>query len=438
MKKRTGNKKFIHFHRSSLYKEERREVIKTLKSGWITTGPRTKRFEEEFKNYIGCRHAIGVNSCTAGLHLSLAALNISEGDEVITTPITFPATANVIIHQRGTPVFVDVEMETLNMDVSRIEERITKKTKAIMPVHFAGHPCDMDKITDIAKRHNLFIIEDAAHAIESIYNGKKIGNIADFTSFSFYATKNITTGEGGMLTTNNDEMAEKSRIMSLHGISKDAWKRYGRDGYQHWELFYPGFKYNMFDIQAAIGIHQLKRIDNFLEKRKRYVEMYNDAFKDIPEIVPLKTKGMDEFNPPVSPLTPPLAPPSEGGEKGEVKGGINGGYKIRHAHHLYVIIIRTEELKADRDKIMHEIQLRGVGVGVHFRTLHLQPYYQNKSPLHPTLPRGGTGGFEKGMFPVAEYVSDRVISLPLYPKMTISDVKYVIKVVNDVITRFRK
>lgn len=412
-KKRIKNKRFVQFHQSYIQQGEIKEVVDTLKSGWITTGPRTKRFEEEFKNYIGCRHAIGLNSCTAGLHLSLAALNIGEGDEVITTPITFPATANVIIHQKATPVFVDVKIDTLNMDVSKIEEKITNRTKAIMPVHFAGHPCDIDKIMDIAKRHKLSVIEDAAHAIESEYNGKKIGNIGDFTSFSFYATKNITTGEGGMLTTNNDELAEKARMLSLHGISKDAWKRYlpqnsplkkgGEGGFQHWELFYPGFKYNMFDIQAAIGIHQLKKIDVFLERRKKYVAMYNEAFENIPEILPLKIKG-----------------------------------RIKHAHHLYVIIIKTEGLKADRDTIMSEIQNNGVGVGVHFRTLHLQPYFQNKSPIRPPLPKGGTGGFARGMFPVAEYVSDRVISLPLYPKMKVSDVQYVIKVVKEVIEGFRK
>ena len=407
------NKKSVQFHQSYIQHGEIKEVVDTLKSGWITTGPRTKRFEEDFKEYIGCKHAIGLNSCTAGLHLSLAALNIGEGDEVITTPITFPATANVIIHQKATPVFVDVKMDTLNIDVSKIEKKITPKTKAIMPVHFAGHPCDMDRIMNIAKRHKLSVIEDAAHAIESEYNGKKIGNIGDFTSFSFYATKNITTGEGGMLTTNNDELAEKARMLSLHGISKDAWKRYlpqnspfkkgGEGGFQHWELFYPGFKYNMFDIQAAIGIHQLKKIEGFLKIRKEYVDMYNEAFENIPEIVPLKTKG-----------------------------------RIKHAHHLYVIIIKTEGLKADRDEIMSEIQNNGVGVGVHFRTLHLQPYFQNKSPICPPLPKGGRGGFERGMFPVAEYVSERVISLPLYPKMSVSDVKYVIKVVKEVIEGFRK
>ncbi len=399
-KKRVKNKKFVQFHQSYIQQGEIKEVVDTLKSGWITTGPRTKRFEEDFKKYIGCRHAIGLNSCTAGLHLSLAALNIGEGDEVITSPITFPATANVIVHQRATPIFVDVEMDTLNMDVSKIEEKITKKTKAIMPVHFAGHPCDMGKIMDIAKRHKLSVIEDAAHAIESEYNGKKVGNIGDFTSFSFYATKNITTGEGGMLTTNNDELAEKARMMSLHGISKDAWKRYGKEGYQHWELFYPGFKYNMFDIQAAIGIHQLKKIESFLKIRKKHVDMYNEAFKNIPEILPLKIKG-----------------------------------RIKHAHHLYVIVIKTEELNADRDEIMNEIQNNGVGVGVHFRTLHLQPYYQNPNPKskirNPRL-------YKRGMFPVAEYVSERVISLPLYPKMSVSDEKYVIKVVKEVIEGFRK
>ncbi|MBI5749436.1 MAG: DegT/DnrJ/EryC1/StrS family aminotransferase [Nitrospinae bacterium] len=395
-----NTKKIIQFHKSSILHDEIKEVVDTLKSGWITTGPKTKRFEEDFRKYIGCKYAIGLNSCTAGLHLALAALNIGEGDEVITTPITFPATANVIIHQKATPVFVDVKIDTLNIDVSKIEEKITSRTKAIMPVHFAGHPCDMGKIMDIAMRNKLSVIEDAAHAIESEYNGKKVGNIGDFTSFSFYATKNITTGEGGMLTTNNDELAEKARMLSLHGISKDAWKRYGKEGFQHWELFYPGFKYNMFDIQAAIGIHQLKKIESFLKIRKKYVDMYNEAFEDVPEILPLKIKG-----------------------------------RIKHAHHLYVIIIKTEELNADRDEIMSEIQNNGVGLGVHFRTLHLQPYYQNPNPKSKIR---NHRLYKRGMFPVAEYASDRVISLPLYPKMSVLDVKYVIKVVKEVIEGFRK
>jgi len=379
-------KNFLPFHQPWLGKEEEKEVIDTLRSGWLTTGPKTKKFEEEFAQYVKAKNAIGLNSCTAGLHLALVASDIKEGDEVITSPITFPATANVIVHQKATPVFVDVELETLNIDADKIEEKITKKTKAIMPVHFAGHPCEMDKILKIAKKYRLVVIEDAAHCIEGEYKGRKIGNIGDFTCFSFYATKNITTGEGGMLTTNNDKLANKIRILSLHGISKDAWERYGDKGYHHWETLYSGYKYNMFDIQAAIGIHQLRKIENFLRIRERYVQIYNEAFKDIPEIIPLKARLW-----------------------------------VKHSHYLYVVLIRTEKLRKNRNEIINLIQKENIGIGIHFRTLHLHPFYKEKF------------GFKGGMLPKAEYASDRVISLPLYPKMRKADLFNVIKVVKKVI-----
>ncbi|MFH0926738.1 MAG: DegT/DnrJ/EryC1/StrS aminotransferase family protein, partial [bacterium] len=325
---------FLPFHQSYINEEEINEVVDTLRSGWITTGPKTKKFEQKIKNYIGCDYAIALNSCTAGLHLSLVALGIKPGDEVITSPITFPATANVIEHQGAKPVFVDIEPKTLNLDVNQLEEKITPKTKAIMPVHFAGHPCEMDRILELAKKYNLYVIEDAAHATESCYKDRKIGTIGDCTSFSFYATKNITTGEGGVLTTNNKELAEKIELLSLHGISKDAWKRYSNSGYKHWELVYPGYKYNMFDIQASLGLHQLDKIDEFWEKRKRYTQMYNEAFKDV--------KGIKTLN-------------------------VINDYISKHAYHLYVIIIKIEELKTTRDLIMDEIQKQNIGVGIHFR-----------------------------------------------------------------------
>lgn len=387
----TKRDKFLPFHLPCIGREEIEEVTDTLRSGWLTTGPKTKRFEDMFKGYIGTKYALGLNSCTAGLHLSLVASGIGKGDEVVTSPITFPATANVILHQGAMPVFADVRPDNLNIDPDKIEELVTPHTKAIIPVHFAGHPCDMDSIMDIAKRHNLVVVEDAAHALESEYNGKKIGSIGDFTSFSFYATKNITTGEGGMLTTDNDKLIDKIRILSLHGISKDAWKRYGVEGFAHWENYYAGYKYNMFDIQAAIGLQQFKRIDMFLEKRKRYAAMYNDAFMDMPEIALLQEIG-----------------------------------DIKHAHHLYVIIIRTEKLSAARDRILGEIQKNNIGVGVHFRALHKQPLYKEIS------------GYNKYVLPNAEYASDRVISLPLYPKMTEYDVTDTIKAVKAGIQAFCK
>lgn len=383
---------FLMFHRSWLGKEEEKEIIDTLRSGWITKGPKTKRFEDLFAKYCKVKYAIGVNSCTAGLHLALISLNIKKGDEVITTPITFPATTSTIIHSGAKPVFVDVEPDTLNIDANKIEEAITKKTKAIMPVHFAGQSCDMDKIMKIAKKYNLVVIEDAAHATETIWKCKKIGSIGNLTSFSFYATKNITTGEGGMLTTNNKSLAEKARILSLHGISKDAWKRYGKKGYKHWELFYPGYKYNMFDIQAALGIPQLKKIEKFWKRRKKIVEMYNASFKDIEEISIIGKETKKD---------------------------------CKNAYHLYLIIVKTEKLKINRDMLMNSIQKEGIGLGVHFRSLHLQKYFKQQ-------------GYHKGMFPNAEYASDRLISLPLYPRMTDEDVKKVINAIKKVINENKK
>ena len=381
----------LPFHQASIGEEEVKEIIQTLNSGWLTTGQKTRLFEKTFADYIGCKHAIGLNSCTAGLHLSLVVSGVSSGDEVITSPITFPATTNVIVHQNAKPVFVDVEPETLNINCSEIESKINNSTKAILPVHFAGHSCDMDTIISLAQKHNLTVIEDAAHALESKYHGNKIGAIGNFTAFSFYATKNITTGEGGMLTTNDDNYADKLRILSLHGISKNAWKRYGKEGFQHWELLMPGYKYNMFDVQASLGIHQIKKVESFLNRRVQIVKKYNDAFEKTEEIQLLKPES-----------------------------------NIKHAHHLYVIVIKTENLKVSRDKVLNEIQKRGIGVAVHFRSLHLQPFFKQHF------------NYKKGMFPQAEYLSDRVISLPLYPKMTDEDVSRVIETVLGVLHSFRQ
>ena len=381
----------LPFHQASIGEEEVKEIIQTLNSGWLTTGQKTRLFEKTFADYIGCKHAIGLNSCTSGLHLSLVVSGVSSGDEVITSPITFPATTNVIVHQNAKPVFVDVEPETLNINCSEIESKINNNTKAILPVHFAGHPCDMDSIISLAQKHNLTVIEDAAHALESKYHGNKIGAIGNFTAFSFYATKNITTGEGGMLTTNDDHYADKLRILSLHGISKNAWKRYGKEGFQHWELLMPGYKYNMFDMQASLGIHQIKKVESFLNRRVQIVKKYNDAFEKTEEIQLLKPES-----------------------------------NIKHAHHLYVIVIKTENLKVSRDEVLNEIQKRGIGVAVHFRSLHLQPFFKQHF------------NYKKGMFPQAEYLSDRVISLPLYPKMTDEDVSRVIETVLGVLHSFRQ
>jgi len=381
----------LPFHRAWIDDDEINEVIDTLKSGWLTTGPRTHQFEEDFKNYIGCRHAIGLNSCTAGLHLSLVALGFESDSEVISTPMTFPATANVVVHERLRPVFVDIEPGTLNIDPAKIEEKISSKTKAIFPVHFAGHPCEMDAIQAVADKHGLVVIEDAAHALESSYKGKKIGNLGHLTSFSFYANKNMTTGEGGMLTVNDDELADKIRIMRLHGLNKDAWKRFGKSGFAHWQIHTPGYKYNMPDISAALGIHQLKKVSQFLEIRKRYTETYDEAFKDIPELEVLIRKD-----------------------------------HVQSAYHLYIVALRLDRLTLDRDRFLHEIQARGIGVAVHYIALHLQPYYQKEFKT------------KAEDCPVASSYSERVLTLPLYPKMSVQDVTRVIETVSDLIKKYRR
>ena len=380
-----------HFHRPWLGEEEEREIIDTLRSGWLTTGAKTHEFERQFAAYIGCKHAIGLNSCTAGLHLALVSLGIGPGDEVITTPITFAATANVIVHQGAKPVFVDVEPETLNIDARQIESRLTEKTKAILPVHLYGHPCDMDVILRLAQKRSVAVVEDAAHAVESEHHGRKVGSIGDLTAFSFYATKNMTTGEGGMLTTDRDDLAEKIRILSLHGITSDAWMRHGEDGYVHWDVLYAGYKYNMFDIQASLGIHQLKKVEFFWQRRKRWVELYNEAFGNMPEIRLLSEKS-----------------------------------HVKHAHHLYPIVVKTEEMTVTRDGMLRALEESGIGVGVHFRALHLMSFYAK------------TFGFQRGNFPNAEYASDRLLSLPLYPKMEEEDVRRVIAAVQGLVQRYKK
>lgn len=380
---------FLPPFRPNIGKEEIEEVIDTLKSDWITTGPKTHEFEEKFRKYIGCKHAIAVNSCTAGLHLSLVAIDIKEGDEVITTPFTFAATSNVIIHQRAKPVFVDIDEETYNINPYEIDKVISDKTKAILPVHYAGHPCEMDEIIKIAKEHDLVIIEDAAHAIGAFYRGKKIGNIGNFTAFSFYATKNITTSEGGMITTNDDEIADKLRILSLHGISKDAWKRYSSEGSWYYEILYPGYKYNMTDIQASIGIHQLNKIEEMQKKREEIAKVYNEEFEKIDEIIEPKVKSY-----------------------------------VRHAWHLYPI--RIKNLKINRDKFIEALKAENIGTSVHFIPIHLHPYYRNRF------------NFKEDDFPVAEKVYKSILSLPLYPKMEQDDIMDVVKAIKRIVKYYRR
>ncbi|MFA5146717.1 MAG: DegT/DnrJ/EryC1/StrS aminotransferase family protein [Candidatus Omnitrophota bacterium] len=384
-------KRFLPFYKPALGKDEEKEIIAVLRSGWLGRGPRTEEFEDAFRRYVRSRHAVGVNSCTAGLHLSLAALGIGEGDEVITTPMTFPATANAIIHQGATPVFADVEKDTFNIDPERIEPTITKRTKAVIVVHFAGHPCEMDKITAIARRRGLFVIEDASHALGSSYRGKKIGSMGDLACFSFYATKNITTGEGGMVTTDDGQLAAKIRLLSRHGISMDAGERKTKRGYEHWEAILPGYKYNMCDLQAALGLAQLRKIKKLLALRKKYFRIYNEMLSTVPEII--------------TPVT------REG---------------VEHSHHLYAVITRSEDLSIGRDGILNILFRRKIGAGVHYRALHLQRLYRDRYK------------FSRNAFPVAEYISDRTLSLPLYPAMTEDDVSCVAENIKEIIGIHRK
>jgi UDP-4-amino-4,6-dideoxy-N-acetyl-beta-L-altrosamine transaminase len=381
---------FLPFSLPDIGEEEIEEVAQALRSGWITTGPRTKEFERRIGEYLGAEHAIAVNSCTGGLHVALAAIGVGPGDEVITSPLTFCSTANVILHLGGTPVFADIG-EDCNVDPAEIERRITPRTKAILPVHYAGQPCKMDQILACAREHNLPVIEDAAHAIGARYRDQMIGTIGDVTVFSFYATKNLTTAEGGMITTGNEELAERMRLLSLHGISKDAWKRYTSEGSWYYEVLCPGYKYNMTDLQAALGLHQLAKLERFLQIRSRYVALYNDAFGEMPEI---QTPVVNE--------------------------------DVRHAWHLYVIQLDLERLTINRALFVDALRAENIGTSVHFIPVHLHPYYRD------------TFGFKRGDYPNAERVYDRILSLPLYSSMTDRDVEDVIAAVKKVIARCRK
>ncbi|MDB4490769.1 DegT/DnrJ/EryC1/StrS family aminotransferase, partial [bacterium] len=283
-------KDFILFGQPEIGDEEAKEVLDSLKKGWLGTGPKTKRFEENFAKYKSVKHSLALNSCTAGLHLSCLSLELNPGDEVITTAMTFCATINTIIHAGGKPVLVDIEPNTWNIDPTKLEEKITSKTKAIIPVHFAGRPCDMDEIICISNQYNLKVIEDCAHAIETVYKGKQAGAIGDMGVFSFYATKNLAVGEGGMIISDNENLISRLKILALHGMSKDAWSRFADDGYKHYKVEAAGFKYNMPDIQAAIGIHQLKRIEEFSIKRERIWNLYLREFNNLPIKLPCEVE----------------------------------------------------------------------------------------------------------------------------------------------------
>ena len=371
-------------------KEEEDEVLDTLRSGWITLGPKTKKLEEDLVNYTGAKYAIALNSCSAALHLAMLAIGIKDGDEVITTPFTFAATAHAITHCGGKPVFVDIDPKTFNIDPTKIEAAITDKTKAILPVHYGGQPVDLDAIKAICEKHNLYLVEDAAHAIGTEYKGTKIGTYGDLTCFSFHPVKNMTTGDGGAVTTNNPELAEKLMVLRVNGMDKESWKRNTSSGSWDYAIVAEGFKYHLNDLGAALGIHQLKKLDGHNRIREKVANAYDNALKDVPEItIPYREK------------------------------------EIRHAHNLYPILIDTTGLNITRNEIMEEMKKYNVGSIVYYRPLHMQPYFQE------------TFGVKKGDFPVAEEVFEKLICLPIYAGMTEEDAIYTSDLLKQIINEHK-
>jgi len=378
----------IHLCRPWIGEAEIEAVTEVLRSGWLSTGPKTAEFEERFAEYIGVKHALAVSSCTAGLHLALIAAGIGPGDEVITTPYTFTATSEAIAYVGAKPVFADIDTSTLNILPEDIEKRVTEATKAIIPVDIAGLPCEQEEIIEIAKRHDLCIMDDAAHAVSSEYKGMKIGAIADMSSFSFYATKNLTTAEGGMVTTNNDEFADKIRLIRYHARDKDAWARQQSQNKWYYNVVAQGYKYNMSDIQAALGLCQLAKIEEQYELRLRLVDRYNKAFREMPEII--------------------------------IPRDIEDG---KHAWHLYIIQLNTERLTIARDEFIMAMLEENVECVVHYIPLHFHQFYQEKY------------GYKIGDFPNAEEAYERVVTLPLHPNLTLDDADDVIEAVKKVIFR---
>lgn len=381
----------VPFHRPSLGEEEVMAATDVIRSGWLTTGSKCVDFETRFARFVGVKHAIAVCSCTAALHLALDAVGIKPGDEVLLPTLTFAATAEVVAYCGAKPVLVDSDPTSFNMDVRDAGRRATSRTRAIIPVHFAGVPCEMNAITEFARRRNLQVIEDAAHAFPAKYDGRWIGSISPITAFSFYATKTITTGEGGMAVTNDDTVAARMRIMRLHGMSKDAWKRYSMEGTWRYEILEAGFKYNLTDLQAAIGIAQLSKAEMLRQRREEVAHRYTK-----------RLLTLDAFS---LPACPPIH---------------------MHAWHLYVVLLNTESLTIDRDQMIEELRQRGVGTGVHFIPLHFHPYYQRQWQ------------YRLGDYPVAEEYFRRCISLPLFPDMTDEEVDYVIDQLEILTRKFRR
>ena len=379
------NDDFLPFARPSISRAAIDEVVACLESGWITTGPRVQKFEQALKQYLGAPHVLALSSATAGLHLALVALDLQPGDEVITTPMTFAATLNTIVVAGGRPVLVDVEPHTYNMDVTRVADAIGERTRAIMPIHFAGLPVDLDPLYALAAKHGLRVIEDAAHAIGTEYRGRRIGAFGDTQVFSFHPNKNITTGEGGAIATRDEKYAARLALLRFHGMDREAWNRFGKTGSQHYEIVEPGYKYNMMDIQAALGLHQLPALDGFIRRRTELAQRYQRLLADWRK------------------LALPRAP----------------SYSHRHAWHLYTPLVNAEAAGMNRDDFMQALKQRNIGTGLHYRAVHLYPYYRERF------------GFKRGDFPIAESIGDRIVSLPLFPDMTDADQDRVVAAMRD-------
>lgn len=381
---------FLSFSLPLIGPEEIDEVVEALKSGWLTSGPRTKQFEHDFRSTVGAPAALALNSCTAGLHVALKVLTIGPGDEVITTPMTFAASVNVIEHVGATPVLVDVEPDTLNLQPDAVEQAITPHTKAIIAVHYAGHPAELNALRSIAEQYNLHLIEDAAHAVGASFDGQPIGSGNNLTAFSFYATKNLTTGEGGMLT-GPPELLDQARVISLHGMNREAWSRYSAGGKWAYDIVEPGFKYNMTDLQAALGLAQLRRFDRMQARRQEIVQQYNKAFQSQPAFLTPVTRA-----------------------------------HVTNAWHLYVLRLRTTELSIDRNRFIDEMTARNIGTSVHFIPIHMHSFYRKKYNYRPDD------------FPVAYNAFQSMLSLPLSPSMSDQDVADVIDAVLDIRSKFAR
>ncbi len=382
--------KYIPYAQQWIEEDDIEEVKKVLESDWLTTGPKVDEFEEKFADYVNSRYAVAVSSGTAALHAATFAAGIEEGDEAIVSPMTFAASANCILYQGGTPVFVDIDRKTYNIDPEKIEEKINENTKAIVPVDYTGQPCEIDKIMDIAEKNDLTVIEDSSHAVGATYDGKKIGSFADMSIFSFHPVKHITTGEGGMITTNSKELYEKLKQFRNHGITKEDSKLNKNEGPWFYEQQYLGYNYRLNDMQCALGISQLNKIDRFLKRRREIAERYTEFFKDLRGVVPPYQKE-----------------------------------NSNSAWHLYVLQLELEELKVDRKKIFNEFLDKELGVQVHYIPVYYHPYYQNL-------------GYERGLCPNAEWLYERIISIPMYPKMKDEDLNKVLNRIESVIKKHQK